>query len=341
MSCAQDGYCHAAGATVACGATGTDADVPHDDGGAGVVWTLLANGTTQTTRTLRAAWTVGSEVFAVGDGETILHSADRGRSWSIESADPPAGDSGDLFSMAGRSLTDMVIVGDLGLDLLTPQTSGGARHWILTSHTYRGLPWYSVWASSSGYYGVASDVDFYALAPPFLPAVIEVWTGPDDSQQLPNGRWAVWGDASKFVYGVGPAGNAIVFSGIGTAWQSSKIASFDLLATWGSDRSNVYAVGVNGTVLRTSGSATDGGATWSTGGPMPAGVQTSDWQAIWGSAPNDVFVVGAGGAIVHYDGTSWTRERCGGTAADLYGVFGNGTGDVYAVGADGTICLRR
>ncbi|MBI2536130.1 MAG: hypothetical protein HYW06_04020, partial [Gemmatimonadetes bacterium] len=62
-----------------------------------------------------------------------------------------------------------------------------------------------------------------------------------------------------------------------------------LWSIWGRNANNIYAVGGNGTILRT----TDG-TNWGSVGPGGG-----HFRGIWGSADNDIWAVGDGGRIAH------------------------------------------
>ncbi len=103
----------------------------------------------------------------------------------------------------------------------------------------------------------------------------------------------------------------------------------NLKGIWGSSASDVFAVGLGGTILHFDGS------TWSA---MASGT-TADLHAIWGAAANDVFAVGGNfpnGTILHYNGSAWSAMTSG-TTGPLRGVWGSSASDVFAVGDGYTI----
>ena len=74
-----------------------------------------------------------------------------------------------------------------------------------------------------------------------------------------------------------------------------------LNAVWGTSATDVFAVGVDGTILHYDGN------TWS---PMVSGI-LDDLSGVWGSASSDVFTVGENGAILHYNGSTWASMPSG------------------------------
>ncbi|HEU4559640.1 MAG TPA: hypothetical protein VFS20_17440, partial [Longimicrobium sp.] len=103
----------------------------------------------------------------------------------------------------------------------------------------------------------------------------------------------------------------------------------ELFAVWGSDGTNVWAVGGFGSVAHWT------GGQWNEV-EIP-GVGEEDLYAIWGSSAGNVWTVGMNGTIAHYDGVDWSTQAVDGFADGLYGVWGSGPNDVWAVGDAGTI----
>ncbi|MCK4237364.1 MAG: hypothetical protein KAX38_09620 [Candidatus Krumholzibacteria bacterium] len=78
--------------------------------------------------------------------------------------------------------------------------------------------------------------------------------------------------------------------------QEDQTLSWELLATrrvftgvWGSGESDVFAVGLGGTILHYDGS------NWS----LMNSPTTKDLYDVWGSSENDVFAMGLNGTILH------------------------------------------
>ncbi len=115
----------------------------------------------------------------------------------------------------------------------------------------------------------------------------------------------------------------LLFSNTATAgWYPMVTATQNaLLGVWGSSATDVFAVGMGGTILHYDGTK------WL---PMTSGT-TKDLNAVWGSSGSDVFAVGADGTILHYDGTSWSSMSSG-TTYSLTCVWGSSATDVWADG---------
>lgn len=127
--------------------------------------------------------------------------------------------------------------------------------------------------------------------------------------------------------GNGPPTGDFCLSG-NWCWQRPTLFGTSLLGVWGSSPSDVWAVGVAGTIVRYDG--TKWALVQSGTGP--------DLRAVWGSSASDVWFVGAGGTILHYDGTAISSVASG-TTNDLSGVYGGGATNVFAVG-DGDTRLQ-
>ena len=116
-------------------------------------------------------------------------------------------------------------------------------------------------------------------------------------------------------------------------WENPSPQGNALASVWGSSASDVWAVGLAGTVLHWNGS------TWS-GTPnvvaSPDSGAPVDLTSVWGSSSTDVWAVGDLGTIAHWDGTAWSPSPSG-TTLDLAAVWGSSSTDVWAVGAEGMV----
>jgi hypothetical protein len=106
-----------------------------------------------------------------------------------------------------------------------------------------------------------------------------------------------------------------------------------LYGVWGSDGSDVFAVGsywsMSPVILHYDGTG------WSEM-TIPTSESLCAVRGVWGSSGSDVFAVGSGGTILHYHSAEWSVMTSP-TSAELVGVWGSGDRDVFAVGAGGTI----
>jgi hypothetical protein len=94
-------------------------------------------------------------------------------------------------------------------------------------------------------------------------------------------------------------------------------------AVWGSDATDVYAVGYDGAVAHGPG---DG--TWTRENPLT----TRELYSVWGSSATDVYASGAGGLVAHATGAgSWTNRDSPNTriSAPIYQVFGFDEDNVF------------
>jgi hypothetical protein len=140
-----------------------------------------------------------------------------------------------------------------------------------------------------------------------------------------QGLNAVWGTSGSNLFAVGLGGTIRHFDGAAWSPQSSGSAQ-DLYGVWGSGASDVYAVGLGGTILHYDGTS------WSAVGSGTL----QNLYAVWGSSAGDVFAVGSGGTILHYNGISW-GPLSGVSLKDLHGVWGSSGTDVFAVGSSGVV----
>ncbi len=123
--------------------------------------------------------------------------------------------------------------------------------------------------------------------------------------------------------GDGGGTTAAECSADGWCWSNPLPQGNSLAAVWGSGPSDVWAVGIGGTILRWNGSAWAG---------VSSGT-TQDLYGVWGSGPSDVWAVGWDSTIVRWNGRAWAGVSSG-TTEYLLGVWGSGPSDVWAVGGE-------
>ncbi len=217
---------------------------------------------------LRAAWgSSGSDVFAVGDIGTILHTTDSGSTWTPMTS----GTGVNIYGVWGTSATNVIAVGDTGN---IRQYNGTSWTGMTNSNTKRLR---DVW-------GTAAD-NIIAVGED---GTIRKYNGSAWSSMTSNTTLTlqgVWGSSATNIFAVGGAkdgqtGSAIVQKYNGTAWSNNltytAIPRFH--DAWGTSDTNVYVVGEAGTILHT----TDGGTNW-TAMPVPTGVNTVTLRDIWGT----------------------------------------------------------
>ncbi len=132
------------------------------------------------------------------------------------------------------------------------------------------------------------------------------------------------------IYAVGDGGTILRYKD--GAWSSmTSLTDVQLNGVWGSSGSNVYAVGVEGTIRRYDGNVA---GTW-TG--LSSGT-TLALRHVWGCSATDIFFVGDEGTIRRYKDGSWSSMTIDtGIHPQLTGVWGIPSNSVFAVGQQGTI----
>ncbi|MBK8039613.1 MAG: choice-of-anchor D domain-containing protein [Verrucomicrobiaceae bacterium] len=135
----------------------------------------------------------------------------------------------------------------------------------------------------------------------------------------------VWGTDASNVWAVGTSGTILRYNG--TSWTAVLAATeANLSGVWGTSATNVWAVGDGGTIQRFD------GAGWT----LVASDTTADLKAVWGADASNVWAVGLNGAMVKFDGTSWQAQTSN-TSQHLFSVSGTSASNVWAVGGVGTI----
>jgi len=337
--------------------------------------------------------------FAVGNLGTIR--VWNGSTWSFMGS----GTTADLQGVTVFSSTAAMAVGSSGTVLRwngtywKPLTSG-------VSTTLRGV-WCAA-ATDCFIVGFANTIrrwdgtNFNTLTQPFNEDLYAVWGTANNNVYLAGNmgllmRWdgAQWNDTEintiaphRGIWGSGPTDVYVVSgddpsqpgvsgqiwhgsgsSGGGAGWaQQTNPTANDLNAVAGLGASNVFAVGVSGTLLQTTNSgvnwnslasgttrtlvgvsgggtnlflvggggtvisSTNSGANWAT----TAFGTESNLHAVWGTSSANVYAVGAGGTILKWNGTGLSQETSG-TTQDLNGIWGAAANDVWAVGNAGTV----
>jgi formylglycine-generating enzyme required for sulfatase activity len=266
-------------------------------------WHAMSGGTTNI---LHGVWGSSTkDVFAVGDGGTVVHYD--GTGWSLMGWITPE----HLHDVWGSSAGDVFAVGNAG----TIMHYDGTTWSPMSSGTTNIL--FAVWGNSS------SDVYAVGEAGTILHYDGTSW-GPMSSGTT---IWLhdAWGSRGGDVFAVGRFGTILHYDG--AVWSPmTSGSSDDLEGIWGSSGTDVFAVGEAGTILYYDGLA------W-----RAVGSGTTEWLLdVWGSNSTDAYAVGQGGTILHYDATDWSPMTSGSTD-DLEGIWGSSGTDVYAVGQSGTI----
>lgn len=319
-------------------------DVLHWDGES---WTRMAVGSGAP---LYAITGSGSDVFAVGDYGTIVHStggefttqaisdfdvtglwgASANDVWAVggpfilhrtgsaEWAFEPAPDFTFLNGVWGSSASDVWAVGEAGT--IVHNDGGG---WS-SVHVDSALSLNGVGGtSSSNVWAVGND------------GALLYWNGAAWSDQSFDAisRSTVWGDPSGLAIAVGEGGSAIAWNG--SAWTEMNTGtSSSLNGVWGSGPADVYAVGDDGTVIHYDGNPE---GDWTL---VDIGGSTESVNGVWGSGPNDVFILANNGLnLMHWDGVSWHTMAQYSSNADvwMYTIWGTGPNNLYTAGDVGTI----
>jgi hypothetical protein len=278
----------------------------------GLVW---ATQFSPTAADLNDIWGAsGTQLFAVGEGGTVLVTSNGGASWTSMAS----GTANDLNGVWGTADNDILAVGEGGTIL----------HYDGVDDNADGSLWDSMDSGTSAalndIWGSASDNVVYAAG------------GGGTILQYKEGDWSavengvaqnlngVWGSSSSDVYAVGAGGTILHYDG--TTWEPmTSITTLGLNDVWGNSPSDVFFVGDGGTIVRYQ------GGSWSSM-TIDTGI-TPDIMGIWGTASNNIFAVGRQGAIIRYQGLGsvWTRMMSA-TTKDLNAVWGSSATNVFAVG---------
>ncbi len=113
-----------------------------------------------------------------------------------------------------------------------------------------------------------------------------------------------------------PAQNSVL------RWQVLRqgVTSNELTAVWRNTAADVWAVGINNTIVHYNGTA------WSQ--PI-TGLAFANYYSIFGTSGTDVWTVGGLGSTAHWNGTSWHRTALS-SAVNFTGVWGSAPSNYYA-----------
>jgi hypothetical protein len=135
----------------------------------------------------------------------------------------------------------------------------------------------------------------------------------------------IWGTSGTDMYACGLDGTILHYNGMSWSPMSSNATS-DLYGLWGASADDIFAVGEAGIVIHYD------GLSWNPMSKPPTG----HLNGVWGSAPDNVIAVGNGGIILRYDGAVWSTMSSG-TGTHLAAVWGSAADDVFAAGNNGLV----
>ncbi|MCU1282225.1 MAG: glucosyltransferase-I precursor [bacterium] len=273
---------------------------------------------------LNGAWGPSADsVFIVGEAGTILHSIDRGTTWS---GGVGVGGSQTLRGIWGIDAT-MFAVGDSGAIF---HSSNGGGTWTAAaslSPAYSGS-FYRVWGSdTNNVFAVGDNVTIYRSTDGGA-----TWnlsnTGCVNTSNPTTTFQGLWGSGSNDIYVVGGPGT-IYHSTDGANWTHQNGAAYSLSTVWGSSATDVYATG--GYELL---STVNHGTNWTS----PAGQIGAYAGKSSGVGPGTLYLLyGAPGADVYYvtnSGATLTRLSNTGLASNspVVDIWASSPVDVYVVG---------
>jgi hypothetical protein len=293
--------------------------LPSDDGGTtqGALWTQQS---TPSTYVLHAMWGTsdGADVFAVGEGGTVLHLGAAGPTAANGWIKEPTGVKQSLFGVWGSSATDVFAVGDGGV-ILHRSTSGWATE---SAPSVGRLD--AVWGSGAGdVWAVGRTADRKSAILHRSAGVWQLDTHPGASSG--NALRAVWGAGAGIIWAAGSGGTLLRFDG--ASWSPTGQLPGDLLGVWTLDTGDALIAGAGGTIARTVDTALH---------VEDSGVH-GDLFAAWAAAPNDLYVAGDYGVVLHSSGDGkWTRQSTA-TQQPIFALWGSAHGDLYAAGRDGVV----
>jgi photosystem II stability/assembly factor-like uncharacterized protein len=252
---------------------------------AGKTWQTLAS---KSKKPLKAIWGSPKALYAVGEGGTILRSAD-GETWAAQKSRATE----TLFGVHGSSSADVYAVGARGL--LLHSKDAGKRWEAQKSGT--GEPLYAVFARS--------DTEAYAAGG--AGTLLRTRDGGKTWEARPSGIThalrALWGSPSGELFAAGDEATLLRSRDGGESWEPLALParvtrarpgySAALLGLAGFSRAGaapeLVIVGAAGLLLRSA----DGGDSFT----APETGYESSFCGVWGNSPEDLYLVGCYGAL--------------------------------------------
>ena len=301
------------------GCTGGDVTAPEPP----LVWSRVPS---STATNLWDVWgSSATDVWAVGDGGTILHYG--GAVWE------PALDSVSYAfrGIWGSGPRDIWAVGFRSLDSTAPVLFHyDGVGWSRDASIADSLPWpplSDVWGTAAsnvwvvGYGGAIYHFD----GSHWSDSSVATWYYAD----------RIWGTSATDVWIVGP-GTVLHHDGSGWSPQSdSVLTARQLTSGWGARRDNLWAAGqVSHGFLHFD------GAHWTT--ILPADTASGFCYGMWGVSPSRIWAVQRSGsagpgiaAIWQFDGARWSVAAR--DSVNLTGIWASSGSDAWVVGDLGTI----
>jgi len=255
---------------------------------------------------LRAAWAASTdEVFAVGDGGTILHRRDN--LWTVMASPTSA----DLFGVWGASPTDVWAVGTAGTMLRYDGSD-----WRPTGNTTTDLE--AVWGSGP------SDVWIAGTG-----KILHYNGSVFDSRVLAGHPLSVSGTGPTDVWVTGENAQVDHFTGTWTtAIDPGAGSTYFAILALATDEVWISTLTTDSETLRFDGS------TWS-----PHAAPATAFLSFHAVSPSDIWAAG-GTRVGHWNGSEWAIESPAGSSIQLLGTGGFGS-SLWIVGTQSTILHRR
>lgn len=279
-----------------------------------------------------------TRAYAVGTGGTLLR-YDEG-TWTREDAPEAAADprlesvSGVLDIESGAEI--VMAVGEGGAVLLRGEGGWTSLESPTTEHLF------GVWVRTLDDAFIVGDRGTILRVEDGVVMSMDVEarqerTLPDgtvEEYRIPEALKAVAGGGGSNVYAVGLAGSIYHFDGDRWTREDSRTSRPFTDVFTGA---GVLATATDGVVFRRGGEGWDDGLR----APVPLYL-----QGVWATGGNDIYAVGMAGSVFHWDGDVWSTSQVGDDAhlRAIDGVYQEPEGDdaavqrtVFAVGAGGRI----
>lgn len=237
---------------------------------------------------------------------------------------PPAGLTGDYYSVFGVAANDVYAV---GVNAQVIRTVNGGAQWTDVRPAGFTQTLRAVWGSG------ATDIYVAGAGGSVLRTTNSGANWTILNAGTTNQFNGLWGSNTNNVWAVGNAGTVRKTISQGNTWMTlNSGVSDNLLAVWGVDSNTLFTVGANGTILK----SVDSGNSWTR---QTSNVGTAAINGIWGSGINDIYVVTASGLVRRSTdgGVTWNATGTVPNQPTLTWIFGTAANNVYIAGNSGYV----
>ncbi len=262
-----------------------------------------------------------------------LYSAPSGRDMYAAGGGASGGGPGVIFHYDGSKWSAvplpkytgyLKVIGKGGETLIAAGNSGGIVEytqagWKIMPCPYHDLNITSFWNDQNG------TAHFSGISTVLSSGASAITVSLDGEKWSVDNPWLndVMAFSDGTIFAVGTFGTIKTYrDGHWKTMQSQTTKN--LVSLWGSDSSDIYAVGEHGALVHFDGS------TWK---KEEISISDPDLLSIWGAGKDNIYIMAKDNEIYHFDGKQWKYERASFDDMDqLFLLSGSSATNIYAAG---------